>query len=81
MRTVLRWLRKLLIVGNHVSKTVPVRSGRPKTSITETNIEAVKAVVEEYARFTLKEIASRTSISEGSVFAIHERPIREVRAK
>ena len=44
--------------------------GRPKTCVTKANIAAVKIVVEQDARFTVKDIASCTGISEGSVQTI-----------
>ena len=45
-------------------------AGRPKTSVTKANIAAVKIVVEQDARFSIKVIASCTGISEGSVQTI-----------
>ena len=42
------------------------RPGRPKTSVTKANIAAVKTVVEQDARLSVKDIASCTGISEGS---------------
>ena len=41
--------------------------GRPKTSVTKANIAAVKIVVKQDARLSVKDIASCTGISEGSV--------------
>ena len=46
------------------------RPGRPKTSVTKANIAAVKIVVEQDARLSVKDIASCTSISEGSMQTI-----------
>ena len=46
------------------------RPGRPKTSVTKANITAVKTVVEQDARLSVKDIASCTGISEGSVQTI-----------
>ena len=46
------------------------RPGRPKTSVTKANIAAVKIVVEQDARLSVKDIASCTGISEGSVQTI-----------
>ena len=46
------------------------RPGRPKTSVTKANIAAVKIVVEQDARMSVKDIASCTGISEGSVQTI-----------
>ena len=44
--------------------------GRPKISVTKANIAAVKIVVEQDARLSVKDIASCTGISEGSVKTI-----------
>ena len=41
--------------------------GRLKTSVIKANIAAVKIVVEQDARLSVKDIASCTGISEGSV--------------
>ena len=46
------------------------RPGRPKTSVTKTNIAAVKIVVEQDAQLSVTDIASCTGISEGSVQTI-----------
>ena len=46
------------------------RPGRTKTSVTKANIAAVKIVVEQDARLSVKDIASCTGISEGSVQSI-----------
>ena len=50
-------------------KMIPVLEG-PKTSVTKANIAAVKIVVEQDARLSVKDIASCTGISEGSVQTI-----------
>ena len=49
------------------------RPGRPKTSVTNANIAAVQIVVEQDARLSVKDIASCTGISEGSVQTILKR--------
>ena len=46
------------------------RPGRPKTSVTKASIAAVKIVVELDARLFVKDIASCSGISEGSVHTI-----------
>ena len=46
------------------------RPGRPKTTVTKANIAAVKIVVKQDARLSVKDIASCTGISEGSVQTI-----------
>ena len=43
------------------------RPGRPKSSVTKANIAAVKIAVEQDARLSVKDIASCTGRSEGSV--------------
>ena len=48
--------------------------GRPKTSVTKANIAAVKIVVEQDVRLSVKDIASCTGISEGSVQTIQKKP-------
>ena len=59
---------KLLKLGNFLLKIT--RPGRPKTSVTKANIAAVKIVVKQDARLSVKDIASCTSISEGNVQTI-----------
>ena len=44
--------------------------GRPKTSVTKANIAAVKIVLKQDARLSVKDIASCTGILEGSVQTI-----------
>ena len=46
------------------------RPGRPKTSVTKANIAAVKIVGEQDVRLSVRDIASCTGISEGSVKTI-----------
>ena len=43
---------------------------RPKTSVTKANIAAVKIMVEQDARLSVKDIVNCTGISEGSVQTI-----------
>ena len=57
------------------------RPGRPKTSVTKANIADVKIVVEQDARLSVKDIASCTGISEGSVFALGGYLICSLRSK
>ena len=68
MRTVFRWV-KAFKVGKF-SVEDDTRPGRPKTSVTKANIAAVKIVVEQDARLPVKDTASCTGISEGSVQTI-----------
>ena len=63
-----RWV-KAFKAGNF-SVEDDTRPGRPKTSVTKANIAAVKIVVEQDARLSVKDIASCTGISEGSVQTI-----------
>ena len=60
-----RWV-KAFKAGNF-SVEADTRPGRPKTSVTKANIAAVKIVVEQDARLSVKNIASCTGISEGNV--------------
>ena len=68
MRTVFRWVKAFK--ARKFSVEDDTRSGSPKTSVTKANIAAVKIVVEQVARLPVKDIASCTGISEGSVQAI-----------
>ena len=60
---------KLLKLGKFLLKMIPI-PGRPKSTVTKANIAAVKIVVEQDARLSVKDIASCTGISEGSVQTI-----------
>ena len=62
MRTVFRWVK-----AGEISVDDDTRPGRPKTSVTKVNIAAVKVVVEQDARLSVKDKASCTGVSEGSV--------------
>ena len=65
MRTIFRWV-KAFKAGNF-SVEDGTRPGRPKSFVTKDNIAAVKIVVKQDARLSVKDIASCTGISEGSV--------------
>ena len=65
MRTVVRWV-KAFKAGKFSVEDV-TRPGRHGTSVTKANIAAVKIVVEQDARLSVKDIASLTGISEGSM--------------
>ena len=65
MRRVFRWVKAFK--GGKFSVEDDTRPGRPKTSVTKANIAAVKIVVEQDARLSVRDIASCTGISEGSV--------------
>ena len=68
MHTVFRWVKAFKAEKFSVEDdTCP---GRPKTSVTKANFAAVKIVVEQDARLSVKDIASCTGISEGSVQTI-----------
>ena len=71
MRTVFRWV-KAFKAGNF-SVEDDTRPGRPKTSVTKANISAVKIVVEQDTQLSVKDVASCTGISEGSVQTILKR--------
>ena len=68
MRTVFRWVKAFK--GGKFSVEDDTRSRKPKTSVIKANIAAVKIVVEQDARLSVKDIASCTGISEGSVQTI-----------
>ena len=59
---------KLLKLGNFLLKMISVLEGLKP--VTKANITAVKIVVEQDARLSVKDIASYTGISEGSVHTI-----------
>ena len=67
MRTVFKWVKAF-----KAGKFSIEAAGRPKT-VTRANIAAVKIVVEQDARLSVKDIASCTGISEGSVQTILKR--------
>ena len=66
MRTVFRWVKAFK--AGKFSIEEDTRTGRPKTSVTKANIVAVKILVEQDARLSLKD--NCTGISEGSVQTI-----------
>ena len=68
VRTVFRWVKTFK--AGKFSVEDDTRPGRPKPSVTKANIAAVKIVVEQDARLSVKDIASCTGISEGSVHTI-----------
>ena len=68
MRTVFRWVKAFK--AGKFSVEDDTRPGRPKTSVNKANIAAVKIVVEQDARLSVKDIAICTGISEGSVQTI-----------
>ena len=65
MRTVFRWVKAFK--AGKFSVEDDTRPGRPKTSVTKANVAAVKIVVEQNARLSVRDIASCTGISVGSV--------------
>ena len=71
MRTVFRWVKAFK--AGKFSVEDDTRSVRSKISVTKANIAAVKIVVEQDARLSVKDIASCTGISEGSVQTILKR--------
>ena len=68
MHTVFRWVKAFK--AGKFSVEDDTRPGRPKTSVTKANIAAVKIVVEQDARSSVKDIGSCNGISEGSVQTI-----------
>ena len=73
MRTVFRWVKAFKAGKFSVEDdTCP---GRPKTSVTTANIAVVMILVEQDARLSVKDIASCTGISEGSVQTIMKKSV------
>ena len=68
MRTIFRWVKAFK--AGKFSVEDATSPGRPKTSVTKANIADVKIVIEQDARLSVKDIASYTGISEGSVQTI-----------
>ena len=68
MHTVFWWVKAFK--AGKFSVEEDTHPGRPKTSVTKANIAAVKIVVEQDARLSVKDIASCTGISEGNVQTI-----------
>ena len=68
MCTVFRWV--IAFKAGKFSVEDDTRPGRPKTSVTKANIAAVKIVIEQDAWLSVKDIASCTGMSEGSVQTI-----------
>ena len=68
MRTVFRWVKAFK--AGKFSVEDDTRNRRPKTSVIKANIAAVKIVVEQDVRLSVKDIANCTGISEGSVQTI-----------
>ena len=68
MHTVFRWVKAFK--AGKFSVEDDTRPGRPKASVTKANIAAVKIVVEQDAWLSVKDVASCTGISEGSVQTI-----------
>ena len=68
MLTVFRWVKAFK--AGKFSFEDDTRPVRPKTSVTKANIAAVKIVVKQDARLSVKDIASCTGVSEGSVQTI-----------
>ena len=60
--TVFRWVKAFK--AGKFSVEDDTRPGRPKTFVTKANIAAVKIMVEQDARLSIKDIASCTGISE-----------------
>ena len=60
--TVFRWVKAFK--AGKFSVEDDTRPGRPKTSVTKANIAAVKIVVEQDARLSVKDIASCTGIQK-----------------
>ena len=70
VRIVFRWVK-----AGKFSVEDDTRPGRSKTAVTKANIVAVKIVVKQDAGLSVKDIASCTGISEGSVQTILKKPL------
>ena len=68
MRTVFRWVKAFK--AGEFSVVGDTRPGRTKTSVTKANIVTVKIAVQQDARLSVRDIASCTGISKGSVQTI-----------
>ena len=68
MCTVFRWVKAFK--AGKFSVEDDTSPGRSKTSVTKANIAAVKIVVEQDTRLSVRDVASCTGISEGSVQTI-----------
>ena len=68
MRTVFRWVKAFK--AGKFSVEDDTHPGKPKTSVTKANIAAVMIVVKQDARLSVKDIASCTGISKGSMQTI-----------
>ena len=68
MCTIFRWVKAFK--DGKFSTEDETHPGRPKTSVTKANIAAVKIVVQQDTQLSVKDIASCTGISEGSVQTI-----------
>ena len=71
MHTVFRWVKAFK--AGKFSVEDDTRPGRPTTSVIKANIAALKIVVEQDARLSVKDITSCTGISEDSVQTILEK--------
>ena len=79
MRTVFRWVKAFK--AGKFSVEDDTRPGRPKTSVTKANISTVKIVVEHDARLSVRDIASCTGISDGSVQTILKKRLDQRKAR
>ena len=66
--TVFRWVK--VFRAGKFSVEDDTHPGRPKTSVTKANIAAVKIVVEQNVRLSVRDIACCTGVSEGIVQTI-----------
>ena len=81
MCTVFRWVKAFK--AGKFSVEDDTHPGRPKTSVTKANSAAVKIVVKQDVRLSVKDIASCTGIPEGSVQTILKKhlDLRKICAK
>ena len=71
-RSVYEWIKKFQ--QGRTSLKDEERSGRPSTSITDSNVEDVRAMILKNRRVTINEVANHFEISHGSAYdIIHNR--------
>ena len=68
MSTICRWMKKFKS-GNFSFENAPY-SGRSKSAMTKMNVDAVKSMITEDARYTVLDIAKSLGMSSGTVHKI-----------
>ena len=73
LSTICRWMKKFKS-GNFSVENAPY-SGRPKSAMTKMNVDAVKSMVTEDARYTVLDIAKSLRMSSGTVHQIRTKEL------